>query len=144
MGASEETINIWGNTLYSMKLIKLCPLGRASMRSIELPSNTGTIKSLIHTIPKPKDCTKTSRLQKWCLHYKDSSFEAIKLVVLQLLEPVSKTLKETSLLISKLLSVCRNGIKVLEQLLHLLNRDGSDAFHHDDIFKTANKILEQI
>ena len=71
-------------------------------------------------------------------------FEAIKLDVLQPYEPVSKTLQETSLLTPKLLSVCRNGTKVLEKLLHLLNRDGSDAFHCDDIFKTANEILEQL
>ena len=55
-------------------------------------------------------------------------FEAIKLDVLRLLEPVSKTLQESSFLTPKLLSVCRNGIKVLKKLLHLLNRDGSDAF----------------
>ena len=44
----------------------------------------------------------------------------------------------------KLLSVCRNRVKVLEKLLHLLNRDESNVFHRDDIFKTASKILEQL
>ena len=44
----------------------------------------------------------------------------------------------------KLLSVCRNRVKVLEKLLHLLNRDGSNVFHRDDIFKTASKILEEL
>ena len=64
-------------------------------------------------------------------------FEAIKLDVLRLLEFVCKTLQETSLLTPKLLSVCRNGINVLTKLLHLLNRDGSDAFHRDDIKQQA-------
>ena len=54
------------------------------------------------------------------------------------------TLQETSLLTPKLLSVRRNGIKVLQRLLNLLNRDGNDAFHRDDIFKTASEILEQL
>ena len=71
-------------------------------------------------------------------------FEAIKLDVLRLLEPVRKTLQEISLLTPKLLSICRNEIKVLEKLLHLLNRDGSNVFHCDDIFKKASKILEQL
>lgn len=71
-------------------------------------------------------------------------FEAIKLDVLRLLEPVSKTLQEASLLTPKLLSVCRKGIKSFEKLLLLLNRDGKDAFHRDDIFKTASEILEQL
>ena len=31
----------------------------------------------------------------------------------------------------------------MEKPLHLLNRDGSDAIHHDDIFKTASEFLEQ-
>ena len=75
---------------------------------------------------------------------KRAAFEAIKLNGLQLFEPVSKTLQESSFLTPKLLSVCRNGIKVLKKFLHLLNRDGSDAFHRDDIFKTASEILKQI
>ena len=54
------------------------------------------------------------------------------------------TLQETSLLTPKLLSVCRNGIKVLQRLNNPLNRDGSDAFHRDYIFKTASEILEQV
>ena len=57
---------------------------------------------------------------------------------------LEKTLQETSLLTPKLLSVWKNGIKDLEKPLHLLNRDGSDAFHHCDIFKTAREILEQL
>ena len=32
----------------------------------------------------------------------------------------------------------------MDKLLHLLNRDGSDVFYHNDIFKTASKILEQL
>ena len=44
----------------------------------------------------------------------------------------------------KILSVCRNRVKVLEKLLHLLNRDGSNVFYRDDIFKTASKILEEL
>ena len=31
----------------------------------------------------------------------------------------------------------------MEKLLHLINRDGSDAFHCN-IFKTASKILKQL
>ena len=57
---------------------------------------------------------------------------------------LEKTLQETSLLTPKLLSVWKNGIKDLEKPLHLLNRDGSDAFHHCDIFKTAREILKQL
>ena len=57
---------------------------------------------------------------------------------------LEKTLQETSLLTPKLLSVWKNGIKDLEKPLHLLNRDGSDAFHHCDIFKTPREILEQL
>ena len=37
-----------------------------------------------------------------------------------------------------------NEINDFEKPLHLLNRDGSDAFHHCDIFKTASKILERL
>ena len=56
-------------------------------------------------------------------------FEAIKLDILRLLEPVSKILQEASLLMPKLLSVSRKAIKSFEELLLLLNRDGKEAFH---------------
>ena len=69
-------------------------------------------------------------------------FEAIKLDILCLLEPVSKTLQEVSLLMPKLLSVCWKAIKSFEKLLLLLNRDGKEPFHRDYIFKTASEILE--
>ena len=114
-----------------------------------------TIKSLIHTILKLK------RLYILILQgYKNDVcvrkrvvFEALKLDILRLLEPVSKTLlnlqawqKNTENFSStrKLSSVCRNEIKVLEKPLHLLNRNGSDTFHCSNIFKTASKILEQL
>ena len=42
------------------------------------------------------------------------------------------------------MSVCRKVIKSFEKLLLLLNRDGKEAFHRDDIFKTASEILEQL
>ena len=71
-------------------------------------------------------------------------FEAFKLDILHLLELVSKTLQEASLLTPKLLSVCQKVIKSFEKLLLLLNRDGKETFHRDDIFKTASEILEQL
>ena len=71
-------------------------------------------------------------------------FEAIKTDVLQILEPVSKTLQEASLLTPKLLSVCRKVIKTIDKLLILLNREGGEAFHRDDVFPTASDILEQL
>ena len=71
-------------------------------------------------------------------------FEAIKLDILCLLEPVSKTLQKVSLLMPKLLSVCRKAIKSFEKLLLVLNRDGKEAFHCNDIFKTVSETLEQL
>ena len=64
--------------------------------------------------------------------------------ILRLLEPVSKTLQEASLLTPKLLSVCQKAIKSFKKLLLLLNRDGKEAFHRNDIFKTASETLEQL
>ena len=79
-----------------------------------------------------------------CVKQKKVIFEAIKLDILRLLEPVSKILQEVSLLTPKLLLVCRKAIKSFEKLLLLLNRDGKEAFHRNDIFKTASEILEQL
>ena len=34
--------------------------------------------------------------------------------------------------------------KFWRSFFNLLNKDGSDRFHHDDVFKTTSKILEQL
>ena len=71
-------------------------------------------------------------------------FEAIKLDTLKLLEPVSKTLQECSLLTPKLMSVCRSVIKMVGKLTVLLQRDGEAAFERDDIFPMTGEILQQL
>ena len=75
---------------------------------------------------------------------KRAIFETIKLYILCLLEPVSKSLQEAYLPKPKLLSVCQKAILSFEKLLSVLNRDGKDASRGSDIFKTANEMLEQL
>ena len=71
-------------------------------------------------------------------------FEAIKLDVRHLLEPLSKTLQEVSLLTPKLLSVCWKAIKSFKKLLLVLDRDGKEAIPRDVTSKTASEISEQL
>ena len=64
------------------------------------------ISQIKKIVPKLQGYKNEVCVTKWVV------FEAIKLDVLQLYEPVSKTLQETSLLTPKLWSACRNGTKV--------------------------------
>ena len=71
-------------------------------------------------------------------------FETIKYDILGILIPLSKTLQESSLLLPKLMSVSRKVLRSFEKLSILLDRDGGEIFHRDDIFPTASEMLEQL
>ena len=71
-------------------------------------------------------------------------FEAVKIDILQILPPVSKTLQEVSLLTPKVMSECRKVVRSFDKFLILLDCGGGDVFQRDDIFPTASEILEKL
>ena len=71
-------------------------------------------------------------------------FKAIKLDILSLLIPVSKSLQETFLVMPKLMSVCRKVIKPLYKLINIVECDGGDEFYHDNIFLVTSEMREEL
>ena len=70
-------------------------------------------------------------------------FEAVKIDILQILPPVSKTLQEVSLLTPRVMSESRKVMRSFDKLLILLDGGGGDAFQRDNIFPTASEIFKK-
>ena len=57
---------------------------------------------------------------------------------------VRKTLQETSLVVPKLMHVCRKVIRTFDKLINIIEHDDGDAFHCDDNCPAASERLEQL
>lgn len=101
---------------------------------ISSPHNT-TMKALVPKLTGIKNNTcKTKRVL----------FNAVKLDVLRILEPVSKTLQEVALVLPQVISVCSGVVKNVCKVHKLLTANGTAAFYRDDIFPETSEILERM